>query len=405
LRALAPSHLVLMLALAAAGPLHAQTSVVPADVMAIHQSLLTIDTHLDTPANFAKPGWDIMVKHDVKKDGSQIDYPRMVAGGLDGGFFAVYTAQNARTPEGRAAARDAAILRAVEIHEMLASHPKEFALALTPADARAINAAGKKFVFISMENGVPFGQDLTLMDTFYKLGVRVMSPVHFLNNDLGDSSTDPKGPEWKGLSPEGVEFVRRANAMGILIDQSHSSDQVLDQILALSKAPIILTHSGVKAVYNHPRNIDDDRLRALAKAGGVIQLNAYNAYMIDIPKNPARDAEMAELQKKYPGERGGPAAMAELKAINEKYPQPCATFDDFLKHLFHAIQVAGIDHVGVGPDFDGGGGLTGFEDSLDYPKITQALLKAGYSKADIQKVWSGNALRVMAAAQALRTEK
>jgi membrane dipeptidase len=405
LRALAPSHLVLMLALAAAGPLHAQTSVVPADVMAIHQSLLTIDTHLDTPANFAKPGWDIMVKHDVKKDGSQIDYPRMVAGGLDGGFFAVYTAQNARTPEGRAAARDAAILRAVEIHEMLASHPKEFALALTPTDARAINAAGKKFVFISMENGVPFGQDLTLMDTFYKLGVRVMSPVHFLNNDLGDSSTDPKGPEWKGLSPEGVEFVRRANAMGILIDQSHSSDQVLDQILALSKAPIILTHSGVKAVYNHPRNIDDDRLRALAKAGGVIQLNAYNAYMIDIPKNSARDAAMAELQKKYPGERGGPAAMAELKAINEKYPQPRATFDDFLKHLFHAIQVAGIDHVGVGPDFDGGGGLTGFEDSLDYPKITQALLKAGYSKADIQKVWSGNALRVMAAAQALRTEK
>jgi membrane dipeptidase len=374
--------------------------------MAIHQGLLTIDTHLDTPANLAKPGWDILQQHDVAKDGSQIDYPRMVAGGLDGGFFAVYTAQNARTPEGRAQARDAAIIRAVEIHEMLAAHPKEFLLALTPADARAINAAGKKFVFISMENGVPFGQDLTLMDTFYKLGVRIMSPIHFLNNDLGDSSTDPKGPEWKGLSPEGVEFVKRANAMGVLIDQSHASDLVLDQILSLSKAPIILTHSGVKAVYNHSRNIDDDRLRALAKAGGVIQLNAYNAYMIDIPKDPARDAAIAELQKKVAA--GGAAAAtaeAEFKAINDKYPVPRATFDDFLKHLFHAIQVAGIDHVGIGPDFDGGGGLTGFEDALDYPKITQALLKAGYSSDDIQKVWSGNALRVLAAAQALRTDK
>ncbi len=245
------------------------------------------------------------------------------------------------------------------------------------------------------------------MKTFYDLGVRIMGPVHFLNNDLGDSSTDPKGLEWKGLSPEGVEFVKQANAMGVLIDQSHSNDLVLDQMLALSKAPIILTHSGCKAIYNHPRNIDDDRLRALAKAGGVIQINAFNAYMIDIPKNPDRDAAMAELQKKYgPGnaraDEQRKAAMAEMAAINARYPQPRATFDDFLKHLFHAIQVAGIDHVGIGPDFDGGGGLTGFEDAADYPKITQALLKAGYSKADIEKVWSGNALRVLAAAQALR---
>ncbi len=405
MRALSSSCLALSLALCAVAPSQAQ--VVPADVMAIHQSLLTIDTHLDTPANFARPGWDIMKRHTVAEDGSQIDYPRMVAGGLDGGLFAVYTAQNARTPEGRAAARDAAIIRAVQIHEMLAAHPKEFELALTPADARRIAASGKRYVFISMENGVPFGQDLTLMKTFYDLGVRVMGPIHFLNNDLGDSSTDPKGLEWQGLSPLGVEFVKQANAMGVLIDQSHSSDLVLDQILKLSKAPIILTHSGCKAIYNHPRNIDDDRLRALAKAGGVIQINAFNAYMIDIPKNPDRDAAMAALQAKYgPGnaraDEQRKAATAELKTINDKYPVPRATFDDFLKHLFHAIQVAGIDHVGIGPDFDGGGGLTGFEDAADYPKITQAMLKAGYSPADIQKVWSGNALRVMAAAQALR---
>jgi membrane dipeptidase len=388
-------------ALSQAAP--AAPAVTPA-VRAIHERLLTIDTHLDTPANFAKPGWDIMQRHDVATDGSQVDYPRMVEGGLDGGLFAVYTAQNARTPEGRAEARDAALKRAVEIHEMVAAHPAQFALVTTPDEARKVAASGKRFVFISMENGVPFGQDLTLMQTFYDLGVRVMSPVHFLNNDLGDSSTDPKGPEWHGLSPIGKDFVVRANRMGILIDQSHASDEVLDQLLALSKAPIILTHSGCKAIYNHPRNIDDAHLKALAAKGGVIQINAYNAYMIDIPKNPERDAALAALQAKYGpgGRRAEGEAEAEYKAILAKYPTPHATFDDFLKHLFHAIDVAGIDHVGIGPDMDGGGGLVGFEDIVSYPKVTAALLAKGYSEADVQKVWSGNALRVMAQAQALR---
>ncbi len=403
-RVLSSSCLAVVLALVAAAPLRAQ--VVPADVMAVHQSILTLDTHLDTPANFARPGWDIMARHNVAEDGSQIDYPRMVEGGLDGGLFVIFTAQNARTPDGRDAARDAAIMRGVQIREMLAAHPKEFALALTPADARAIAASGKRFAFISIENSVPMGLDLSLMKTFYDMGVRVMSPIHFLNNDLGDSSTDPKGPEWKGLSPLGVEWVKKANAMGVLIDQSHASDLVLDQILATSKAPIILTHSGVKAIYNHPRNINDDRLRALAKAGGVIQINALSAYMIDIPKNPARDAALAALQAKYARpDADRKAQVADLKALNAQYPIPRATFDDFMKHLLHSIQVAGIDHVGIGADFDGGGGVTGMEDALDYPKITQAMLKAGYSKADIEKVWSGNALRVMAAAQALRTDK
>ncbi len=393
-------HLLALL-LAAAGPsAHAQAP--PA-----HERLLTIDTHLDTPANFARPGWDIMQRHTVAEDGSQVDYPRMVAGGLDGGFFAVFTAQTPRTPEGRAAARDAALLRASQIREMVAAHPAQFALALTADDAQAIAASGKRFVFMSMENGVPFGQDLTLMKTFYDLGVRIMSPIHFLNNDLGDSSTDPKGPEWNGLSPEGVRFVEQANRMGILIDQSHASDLVLDQMLTLSKAPIILTHSGCKAIYNHPRNIDDDRLRALAKAGGVIQINAFNAYMIDIPPNPERDAAVRAVQQKYGPNNARSAeqrrlSQAEMNALNTRYPVPRATFDDFMKHMLHAIRIAGIDHVGIGPDFDGGGGLTGLEDAADYPKITAALLAAGYSTADVQKVWSGNALRVLAAAQAMR---
>ena len=392
---------VAVVALFAGSPLGAAQP----DARAIHERMIVLDTHLDTPANFARPGWDMLDRHTVADDGSQVDYPRMVEGGLDGGFFAVYTPQGERTPEGRAAARDAALLRLMQIREMVARHGDKFALATRPEDAAAIAATGKRIVFISMENGNPFGTDLTLMKTFRDLGVRMMSPVHFLNNDLGDSSTDPKGEEWGGLSPLGKAFVAEANRLGVLIDQSHASDKVLDQMLALSKAPIILSHSGCKAIYNHPRNIDDDHLKALAKAGGVIQINAYNAYMIDIPKNADRDAATAALNTKY-GPRGAlsgdklKAFRAELAAVEAKYPVPRATFEDFMKHLVHALKVAGVDHVGIGADFDGGGGLQGFDDATAYPKITEALLKAGYSEADLQKVWSGNVLRVLGEAQA-----
>src|SRR5258706_15472275 len=176
---------------------------------------------------------------------------------------------------------------------MVAAHPKQFEIALTPDQALDIAKRGKRFVFISMENGSPFGHDLSLMKTFYAYGVRLMGPVHFLNNDLGDSATDKR--EWGGLSPLGKQFVAEANRMGIVLDASHSSDGVLDNMLALSKAPILLSHTGMKAIYNHPRNIDDAHLKALAAKGGVVQINAYSAYMIDPVKNAERDAAMAAL--------------------------------------------------------------------------------------------------------------
>jgi membrane dipeptidase len=373
---------------------------------ALHESLLVMDTHFDTPANFGRAGWNMMDRHDVLVDGSQVDYPRMVEGGVDGGLFAIYTPQGQRGPAGDLKARDDAIIRGVEIHEMVAANPKQFELVTTPDQAYDVVKRGKRFVFISMENGNPFGRDLSLMETFYRMGVRVMGPVHFQNNELGDSATDPRGPEWGGLSPLGKEFVARANKMGILLDASHASDGVVDDMLALSKAPIILSHSGSRAIYNHPRNIDDAHMKAIAAKGGVIQVNAYSAYMIDQKKNPERDAAMAALIKQMsaPGKRTEAqtvALMAARKEIDRKWPQPRANFDDFMKHMLHTIQVAGIDHVGVSGDFDGGGGLEGLDDVTDYPKITAALLKAGYSKDDIAKVWGGNALRAMREAQAL----
>ena len=371
---------------------------------ALHENLIVLDTHFDTPANLSRDGWNIMDRHNVLVDGSQVDYPRMVAGGVDGGFFAIFTPQGARTPEGDIKSRDAALVRGLEIHEMVAAHPRQFEIALTPDQALDIAKRGKRFVFISMENGSPFGRDLSLMKTFYAYGVRLMGPVHFLNNDLGDSATDKR--EWGGLSPLGKQFVAEANRMGIVLDASHASDGVLDDMLALSKAPILLSHSGVKAIYNHPRNIDDAHLKALAAHGGVIQINAYSSYMIDQPHIPERDAALGGLMKQMtaPGKRTEAQTVALIAAkaeIDRKWPVKRATFDDYMKHMLHAIQVAGIDHVGVSGDFDGGGGLEGLDDVTAYPKITAALLKAGYSKDDIAKVWGGNALRVVREAQAL----
>ena len=204
----------------------------------VHKRVIVLDTHFDTPANLSRPGWNIMDRHDVAVDGTQVDYPRMVSGGVDGGFFAIFTPQGARGPEGDLKARDAALVRGLEIHEMVAANPKRFEIALTPDQALDIVRRRKRFVFISMENGNPFGKDLSLMKTFYAFGVRLMGPVHFLNNELGDSATDK--PEWGGLSPLGKQFVAEANRMGIVLDASHSADTVLDDMLALSKAPIIL---------------------------------------------------------------------------------------------------------------------------------------------------------------------
>ncbi len=406
IRTLTLSVAVAALALASA-PLAraADAKISPAEARKIHEGLLTLDTHLDTPANFGRPGWDILDRHDALKDGSQIDYPRMVEGGLDGGFFAIYTPQGPRTPEATRAARDGALVRGVEIHEMVAKHGDKFGLALKADDAAVIAAQGKRVVFISVENSYPMDGDVTLLSAFYALGVRISGLAHFKNNDMADSATDK--PEWHGLSPLGKQFVAEANRLGVVLDGSHSSDDVLDQLIALSKTPVILTHSGCKAVFNHPRNVDDARIKALAHSGGVIQVDAFSSYLIDTPKNPDRETAMAALMAKVGArnkmsetERAG--FMAERNAIDAKYPVAKATFEDFMNHLNHALKVAGVDHVGIGIDFDGGGGVTGLNDASDYWKISERLLAEGYTKADLQKIWSGNVLRLLRAAEAAK---
>ena len=214
------------------------------DALALHKRLICLDTHLDMPANLARPGWDVMKRHSFDEDFTQVDYPRMVEGGLKGGFFAIYTPQAPLTPEGMSAMRDAAFLRAAEIREMVAAHPDHFELAFLAEDAPRIAAKKKIIVFQSIENSGILGNDPTLLRSFYKLGVRMAGPVHFLNNQFGDSATDKK--KWGGLSPLGKKFMQEANDLGVVLDASHASDDVFDQMADMSRAPIICSHSGCK---------------------------------------------------------------------------------------------------------------------------------------------------------------
>lgn len=358
---------------------------------------LMLDTHLDTPIHFGRQGWDIMARHDFMGDLSQVDYPRMEAGGLDGGFFVVYTPQGPLTATGFQEARDWALMRSLHIHEMVSAHAYKFALALRADDALKIQAAGKKIVFQSIENSYPLGEDLSLLQTFYDLGVRMAGPVHFKVNQFADSATD--APRWKGLSPLGRKWVAEMNRLGMVIDASHASDTVFDQLLAFSKTPIILSHSGCKAIFDHPRNLDDARIKRLADHGGVIQINSV--YLAPRISEPSLDAieDRLEVIDQLSSDQQAQLIADHRDLVARLKPAPRANFDRFMDNLKHAIAIAGIDHVGIGADWDGGGGVEGMEDVADLPKVAAALRQAGYGDGDIAKIWSGNLLRVLRAAE------
>ncbi len=372
--------------------------------MAIHRRALNLDTHLDTPALFSRPGWDIADRHSYADDGSQVDYPRMVEGGLDGGFWAVYTGQGPRDATGNLHARDFGLRRLSEIREMVAGHADTFELATRPEDAARIKAAGKRSVYISMENAYQLEYDPSLLSFYYQQGLRMLSLVHTTNNDFADSSTDPKGPEWHGISPAGRKLVEQANKLGILLDQSHASNDVFDQMIALSKAPIILSHTAAFDVNAHPRNLDDARIRTLAEHGGVIQVNSLSGYLVPVNASDAYKEEMKALFQSM-GERKSmtpeqrKALMARRKALDAKYGIKRATFDDYMKHVLHIIEVAGPEHVGLGADWDGGGGVDGYDDIAALPKVTQRLLDAGYDEKQIDGILGGNVVRLLETVQ------
>ncbi|OYX50946.1 MAG: hypothetical protein B7Y90_02480 [Alphaproteobacteria bacterium 32-64-14] len=379
---------------------------VSAEAWAIHQRLMTLDTHLDTPAFFdTVRGYNIMERHDVGRDGTQVDYPRMVEGGLDGGFWVIYMGQGPLTPEGYRTIRDTALLRALAIHKMAAAHSDKFELALTSADAARINAAGKKIVYISIENSYELGEDLSLLDTFYKLGVRMAGPVHNGTNQLADSTNPGElGMKWGGLSPLGKEYVRRANELGIVLDGSHASDATIEQMIDLSATPIILSHHGADHLNEHPRNAPDALLKKLAARGGVIHMNALGSFIKPLPQTKERTDALTALRTKWGNASQLEGAryeqyLDELGALNAQFPENRATFEDYMSQVLYTIKLVGVDHVGFGADWDGGGGLDGFRDITALPKITERLLKEGYTEADLAKMWGGNVVRLLKAAE------
>ncbi|MEY2758562.1 MAG: hypothetical protein RIR33_2340 [Pseudomonadota bacterium] len=393
-------------ALAGCSSLPSAPAGVSAEAWAIHNRILTLDTHLDTPAFFdTVRGYDIMERHDVDRDGTQVDYPRMVEGGLDGGFWVIYMAQGPLTLEGYREIRDTALIRAVSIHNMVAAHPDKFELALTSSDAARIHAAGKKIVYIAMENSYELGEDLSLLDTFYKLGVRMAGPVHNGTNQLADSTNPGElGMKWGGLSPLGREYVKRANALGIVLDGSHASDAAIDQMIELSATPIILSHHGADALNEHPRNAPDALLKKLAAKGGVIHMNALGAFIKPLPQSKERTDALTALRNKW----GNPNLLEagryeqyldESNAIDRRFPENRATFEDYMSQVLYTIKLVGVDHVGFGADWDGGGGLDGFRDVTALPKITERLLREGYTEADLAKMWGGNVIRLLKAAE------
>jgi membrane dipeptidase len=388
----------------ALGPAAAFAESTTESAAAIHESILVMDSHLDTPALLIRPDFDIMARHDPVKDGSQVDYPRMQEGGLDGGFWVIFSRQGPVTTEGFQTSRDTAILRTVAIHKMTAEHQNVFELATTPEDGARIHAAGKRVVYLSIENAYPLGEDISMLKTFYDLGVRMVGPVHFANNQFGDSSTDPKGQQWQGLSPLGKELVAEANRLGMILDGSHAHDELVRQMMALSKTPIVLSHSGANSIYDHPRNVPDDILLKLAETGGVIQMNAFSGYLTKLPDKPERTKAFADLRAE--AEAAGdmtPTQQAQFSArrieINIQHPPALASFNEYMAHFLHVLQLIGPDHVGVSGDFDGGGGIEDMYDIAAFPYLTARLLEEGYSKSDLETIWGGNLLRLLGEAR------
>ena len=398
-------HLVLLTLLLATicNPLY--SSEISEEIRELHKRVLVLDSHLDTPIRLAMPGFDITERHEHPADQSQVDLPRMLEGGLDGGFWVIYTSQGELTETAYAAVKKSAFRTGNLIRKMVSDHPNEFSLALSADDAKRIADNGKISVYMSIENAYPIGTDLSVLDQFYAIGVRMLGLVHVKNNQFADSSTDPLGPRWNGLSPLGRQLVQKANDLGMIIDASHAHDLALEQMISLSRTPILLSHSGCKSVFDHPRNVGDKLLLKLKNQGGVIQLNSLGAYLktIEIPegrkaiyKTILRDRALGEINNQPMLYKD---FVHRFNAMYKRFPKEMASLDHYLAHFEHGLDLMGSKAVGVGADWDGGGGVTEMNDVSKIPYITKFLSEKGYDEKDINDIWSGNLLRLLRQAE------
>ena len=412
------------LAVLMTGPVVAQgdDSALVARARAIHHRVMTLDTHVDiNPSNFTTE------RNYTQRLPNQVNLPKMEEGGLDAVFFIVFVGQDtALNAPGYARAYAAAIEKFDAIHRLTEQiAPDRIGLALTAADARRIHAAGRKVALIGIENGYPIGTDIANVKKFYDLGGRYLSLAHNGHSQLSDSNTGERDGVWlhNGLSPLGRQVIAELNRVGIMVDISHPSKQSMMQTLELSTAPIIASHSGVRALCNHSRNLDDEQLLGLKKNGGVAQLVAFASYVkCGQPESPERVQALAALRQEFGLPAAGGAAgggggfggrslqalpedrraefQRRLGELDQKLPPvPRATVKDFVDHIDYAVKLIGIDHVGISSDFDGGGGVEGWSNASETFNVTLELVRRGYSEDQIHKIWSGNLLRVMEAVE------
>jgi membrane dipeptidase len=408
----------------------------------IHEKVIALDTHDDINAR------NFTAERNYTEDlGNQVNLPKMVKGGLDAAFFIVYVGQSRGPDAFTKEAYDSAYRQAIEKFDAIHRLTKEIApdkieLALTAADVRRIAATGKKVALIGVENGYPLGDETTAIARvreFHDRGARYLSLAHNGHSQLADSNTGEADGVWlhKGLSPLGKRVIAELNRVGIMVDISHPSKEANLQAIALSKAPVIASHSAARAMFDHSRNLDDEQLMALKKNGGVVQTVAFASYVKVTPPSAERTAALAALAGEYNvpanalgrGGRGGGGARgaggapggaagrgegrgnnplanlteeqrAELQKkladLNTKFPPPArATVRDFVDHIDYLVKKIGIDHVGISSDFDGGGGVEGWSDASETFNVTLELVRRGYTEPQIDKIWSGNLLRVM----------
>ncbi len=401
-----------VLALTACEPTQPREAVKDVGPQTLHERILTIDTHVDIPLNYM-----IDVDPGFQTD-AQVDLPKMLAGGLDAAFFIVYTPQteySLTSPE--RADYDSALAiaetRFRAIQNLLIEYPDQVKLCTTAKEVREAVAAGKRAVLIGMENAFPLGPDLSKVDLWARRGVRYVGLTHFGHNQFGDSSNAKA--EWGetdtlhgGLSPLGKGLVRKLNDVGVMVDVSHAGKKTMMQATALSRVPVIASHSGVMGVAKSARNLDDEQLLAIKANGGVVQIVALGAYVKGL--TPEQQAFAAEMEARYnvkaaaDVERLSEADRAALELDREKLRamEPAASVSDFVDHIDYAVKIMGVDHVGIASDFDGGGGIVGWEDASKTPHVTQELERRGYSEEDIAKIWGANLLRVMEAVEAGR---
>ncbi len=383
----------------------------------IHKKVITLDTHCDINIkNFTDS-----INYTQQTD-SQVNLPNMKAGGLDVAWFIVYTGQDTLTAEGYAKAYDNAISKFDAIHRLVNDFaPNQIELATNSSEVRRIVASGKKVAMIGIENGYPIGNDVGNVEKFYNLGARYMSLSHNGHSQLCDSNTGEADDEWlhDGLSELGKEVVIEMNRVGMMIDVSHPSKEAMRQMIALTKAPIIASHSSAKALCNHSRNLDDEQLEWMKNNGGVVQTVAFQSYL-NTDKYNARNEAITEIRKAvadslgvkwynrnefralsetekeiFRDYRNQILTLADKKAASNPEIPEAVNVSDFVDHIDYLVEKIGIEHVGISSDFDGGGGVEGWSDASETFNVTLELVKRGYTENQIAMLWSGNLLRVL----------